>query len=96
MHTAITAIIFQYIRNITDDNNTTQFYNIDNGNDNMNASFGQRKPTISQRLDHIHISLDQVKNHMKSHPLGQTTNDDVVILKSRIDDIELMLEKQIN
>jgi len=91
MHTAITAIIFQYIRNITDDNNTTQCYNIDNGNGNMNASFGQRKPTINQRLNHMHISLDQVKNQMKSHAMGQTTNDDVDVLKSRIDDTELML-----
>ena len=33
---------------------------------------------------------------MKNHPMGQTTNDDVELLKSRSDNIELMLENQNN
>ena len=51
-------------------------------------------PTINERLDHINMSLDQVKNQMKNHPMGQTTNDDVDMLKLRVDNIELMLENQ--
>ena len=31
---------------------------------------------------------------MKNYPMGQTTNDDVDVLKSRIDNIELVLENQ--
>ena len=31
---------------------------------------------------------------MKNHPMWQTINDDVDVVKSRIDNIELMLEKQ--
>ena len=38
----------------------------------MNEPLEQRKPTTSERLNHIHISLDQVKNQM-----AQSTNDDV-------------------
>jgi hypothetical protein len=37
--------------------------NIDN--DNAYESFEHRKPTINERLDHIHISLDQVKTKLK-------------------------------
>ena len=55
----------------------------------MTEPFEHRKPTINQRLNHIHISLDQVKNQM-----AQSSNDDVDMSKSRIDNIEAMLEKQ--
>ena len=78
----------------TNNTNKTQAYNIDNDNGNMNEPFEHRKPTISERLNHIHISLDQVNNQMKDHPMAQTTNDDVDMLKSRVDNIEFTLEKQ--
>ena len=39
----------------------TQVYTIDNDNDSMNEPLEHRKPTINERLNHIHISLDQVK-----------------------------------
>ena len=35
-----------------------------------------------------------IKNQMKNHPKGQSTTDDVELLKSRVDNIEVMLEKQ--
>ena len=77
---------------ITNSITKTQFYNIDN--DNTDESFEYRKPTMNDKLDHIHISADQVKNQIKNHPMGQNTNDDVELLKSRIDNIDLMLENQ--
>ena len=75
---------------ITNHNDTTQFHNVCNYD--TDEPFEHRKPTINARLDNIHISLDQVKNHMKNYPMGQTTNDDVELLKSRIYNIEFMLE----
>jgi len=78
---------------ITNNINQTQFYNIDN-NSNMSEPFEHRKPTINGRRNHIHVSLDQVKNQMENHHMGETTSDDVDMLKSRIDNIELMLERQ--
>ena len=77
---------------ITNNSNTTQPYNIGNGN--TDESFEHGKPTINGRLDNMHISLDQVKSQMGNYPMGQTTNDDVDMLKSKIDDIELMLENR--
>jgi len=71
-------------------NNTTQFYNIDNAN--AYESFEHKKPAIYETLGNIHISLDQVAS--QKIPKGQTTHDDVDVLKSRIDNIELMLEDQ--
>ena len=53
-------------------------------------SFEHRKPTINEILNHIHISLES----NGKIPMGQTTNDDVEILKSRIDNIDLMLANQ--
>ena len=55
----------------------------------MNEPLEQRKPTINERLNHIPISLDQVLKQM-----AQSAIDDVYILKSRIDNIELMLQNQ--
>ena len=68
-----------------------QKYDIDE--DKTDEPFEHRQPTINEGLDNIHISLDQVKSQIKNYPMGQTTNDDVDVLKSRIDNIELMLEK---
>jgi hypothetical protein len=45
---------------------------------------------MNEGSNHIHISLDQMKRHM-----AQSSNDDVDMLKSRTDNIELMQEKQI-
>ena len=77
---------------ITNNITKTQFYNIDNGN--ADESFEHRKPTINQRLYHIHISLEQVKNRKTNYPMEQTSNGDIELLKSRIDNIELMIENQ--
>jgi len=48
----------------------------------------------NKRLNNIHISLEQIKSQIKNYPMGQTTNDDVDMLKSRTDNIELILENQ--
>ena len=77
---------------ITNNISTTQFYNIDNYI--TDGSFEHRKPTINERLDYIHISLDQVRNHTKNCPTGQTNNVDVEPLKSRIDHIEWTSDNQ--
>ena len=50
--------------------------NIDTDSDNMNEPLEHRKPTISERLNHIQISLDQVKKQ-----IAQSCNDDVDMLK---------------
>ena len=55
------------LETITHNTNKTQFYNIDNDNDNMNEPFEHRKLTINKRLNHIHISLDQLKNKYRNH-----------------------------
>ena len=70
---------FNTLEIITNDNNTTLFHNI--GNDNTYETFEHRKPTVNERLDNIHISLDQVKGQIGNHPVGQTINDDVDVLK---------------
>ena len=54
---------------ITHDKNTTQFYSIDN--DNTDEPFEHRKPTIYERFDNIHISLDQVKSQIKITQWGK-------------------------
>ena len=77
------------LETITSSTNKTQYYDIDNDNDNMNELLEHRKPTVDERLSRIHISVDQVKKQM-----AQSSNDDVAMLKSRGDDIELILEKQ--
>ena len=74
---------------LTNNINKTQFYNI--GNDNRDEPFEYRKPTINERLDHVHISLDQVKYQVKNVPMRQTTNDDVELLESWNDNLALML-----
>ena len=51
---------FYTLEILTNNINTTQFCNIDN--DNTFESFEHRKPTINERLDNLHISLDQVKS----------------------------------
>ena len=61
---------------------------------NTDEAFEHRNPTINEILDNIHIPVDQVNGQMKNYTMGQTTNDDVDVLKSRIDNIELMLENQ--
>ena len=71
--------------------NTIQFFTIGNDNDNMNE---RRRPTIHERLNHIHISLDEIKNKIENNKTMQTTNEDIELLKSRTDNIELMLENQ--
>ena len=81
--------ILNTLETITSKTNKTQFHNIDNDSDNMYEPLEHRKPTINERLNHIHISLDQVKNQ-----IAQSTNDDVGMLKSWIDNVEVMLEKQ--
>ena len=43
------------------------------------------------KIDHINMLLDDIKKDMKP-----TTNDDVELLKSRIDNIEIMMENKIN
>ncbi len=74
---------------IANSTNTTKFYNIDDEEQE------QRKPTINEKLDHMNMSLEQVKNTMANHPMGQTSNDDdIELLKARIDNIELMLQNQ--
>ena len=70
---------------------TIQFFTIGNDTDNMNE---HRKPTIHERLNHIHTSLDEVKNKIENKPMRQTSNDDVELVKSRIDNIEVMLENR--
>ena len=67
---------------ISNNTNRTGFYNINDDEE-------QRKPTINEKLDHINMLLDDIKKDMKP-----TTNDDVELLKSRIDNIEIMMEKQ--
>jgi len=91
--------------------NTTKFYNVhdndeeeDRGGESTPSERGktpfdqdQRKPTINEKLDHINMSLDQVKHTMTNHPITldrQTSNDDIELLKARIDNIEVMLESQ--
>ena len=69
---------------ISNNTNRTEFYNINDGEE-------QRKPTINEKLDHIKMLLDDIKKDMKP-----TTNDDVELLKSRIDNIEIMMENKIN
>ena len=39
----------------------------------------------------MNMSLEQVKNTMGNHHMGQPTNDDIELLKARIDNIEVML-----
>ena len=56
------------LETLTNYTNKTQLYNIDN--DNTDESFEYRKPTINERLENIHISLDQVKNQIENHPMG--------------------------
>jgi hypothetical protein len=74
---------------IANSTNTTKFYNIDDEEQEL------RKPTINEKLDHMNMSLEQVKNTMANHPMGQTSNDDdIELLKARIDNIELMLQNQ--
>ena len=68
--------------------NTTKFYNL--GDEEQE----QRKPTINEKLDHMNMSLEQVKNTMGNHHMGQPTNDDIELLKARIDNIEVMLQNQ--
>ena len=78
---------------IANNTNTTKFYNVHDNDENQD----QRKPTINEKLDHINMSLDQVKNTMTNHPSPldrQTSNDDIELLKARIDNIEIMLESQ--
>ena len=78
---------------IANNTNTTKFYNIHD--DDNDEEYEQRKPTINEKLDHMNMSLEQVKNTMANHPMGQTTNDDdIELLKARIDNIELMLQNQ--
>ena len=79
----------EIITNIT---NKTHFYNIDN--DNTDEPSEYRKPTINEILDHINMSLEQVKNQMENHTMGRITKDDVELLESRIDKTELMLENK--
>ena len=67
---------------ISNNTNRTEFYNINDDEE-------QRRPTINEKLDHINMLLDDIKKDMKP-----TTNDDVELLKSRIDNIEIMMEKQ--
>ena len=69
--------------------NSTNFYNIHDEEESE-----QRKPTINEKLDHINMSLDQLTNAMTNNLMGQTTNDDIELLKARIDNIEVMLENQ--
>ena len=38
------------------------------------------------------MSLDQLTNAMTNNLMGETTNDDIDLLKARIDNIEVMLE----
>jgi len=83
---------FNALEIITNNNNATQLYDVDNGN--TDGALEHRKPTIIEIFDNIHIPLDHVKSHMKTYPIWQTTNDDVDVLKSRIDNVELMLESQ--
>ena len=77
---------------IANNTNTTKFHNI--GDDDNDEEQEQRKPTINEKLDHMNMSLEQVMNTMANHPMGQTTNDDMELLKARIDNIEVMLETQ--
>ena len=42
----------------------------------------------------MNMSLEQVKNTMGNHHMGQPTNDDIELLKARIDNIEVMLQNQ--
>ena len=35
--------------------------------DNDNEPLEHRKPTINERLNHMHISLDQVKKQWRNH-----------------------------
>ena len=71
---------------ISNNTNRTEFYNINDGDGEE-----QKKPTINEKLDHINMLLDDIKKDMKP-----TTNDDVELLKSRIDNIEIMMENKIN
>ena len=41
---------------ITNKTNKTDFYNIDNDNDDVNEPFEHRQPTIKERLNHIPMS----------------------------------------
>ena len=75
------SYFFNTLEIITNNTTTTQLFNMDN--DNTDESFEHRRPTISERFDNIHISLDQVNNQMKNYPMGQTTTDDVEVLKSK-------------
>ena len=76
---------------LTNNSNSTNFYNI--GSPDYDES-EQRKPTINEQLEHINMSLDQLTNAMTNNLIRGTGNDDIELLKSRIDNIEVMLEQQ--
>ena len=48
-----------------------------------------RKPTITEKLDYINISLNEIKNE-----ISRLDNDDIELLKLRIDNIEMKLQNQ--
>ena len=89
-HQSQTSVL-KSLQILTNNSNSTNVYNI--GSPDYDES-EQRKPTINERLEHINMSLDQLTNAMTNKLIGGTGNDDIELLKSRIDNIEVMIEKQ--